>query len=116
VPRGMRFRSYSEQVIAEALDRANLDFQPNCLLRSGDVADDRQNIEPDFVVYAHGRIGVLEVDGEPWHPPENAASEHERDRRLRGKGWIVERFDSEECRDFPDQVVAEFLRVLRAQR
>lgn len=113
---GMRFRSYTEQVIAEALDRANLDFQPNCLLRSGDVADDRRNIEPDFVIYAHGRIGVLEVDGEPWHPPERAAFEHQRDRRLRGKGWIVERFDAEECRDFPDQVVAEFLRVMRAQR
>ena len=113
--KGMRFRSYSEQVIAEALDRACLDFQPNCLLRSGEVPDDRSNVEPDFVIYAHGRIGVLEVDGEPWHSPENAAAEHVRDRRFRSKGWIVERFDAEECRNFPDDVVAQFLQVLRAR-
>jgi hypothetical protein len=112
--KGMRFRSYSEQCIAEALDRACIDFEPNCLIRTGPTPDDRLTVEPDFIVYAHGRIGVLEVDGAPWHPPERADEHHARDRRFRLKGWIVERFDSEECRNFPDDVVAQFLAVLRA--
>jgi hypothetical protein len=112
--KGMRFRSYSEQAIAEALDRACIDFQPNCMMRTGSNPDDRNNVEPDFVIHAFGRTGVLEVDGRPWHPPEFTADQHARDRRLRAKGWIVERFDAEECRKLPDDVVAQFLCVLRA--
>jgi hypothetical protein len=116
VPRvweGLRFRSHSEVEIAKALDRQNVDFLPNRMLRHGKMADDRRNLEPDFLILAHGRVGVLEVDGAPWHPAERAAVDHTRDRRFRLRGWVVERFDSEECRNFPEDVVAEFLDVLR---
>jgi len=114
--RGMRFRSKAEMAIAQALERACLDYAPNCLVRHGAALVDRLTREPDFLVFDSGRVGVLEVDGEPWHQPERSAAEHIRDRRFRRKGWAVERFDAGECRTFPDDVVARFLEVLRASR
>lgn len=110
----MRFRSHSEVAIAKALVAANIDFVPNCLVRHGANADDRLNLQPDFLIFDGDKTGVFEVDGPPWHPPERAAEAHAHDRRFRSKGWVVERFDSEECRNFPDDVVAQFMRLMRS--
>ncbi|MDX6609075.1 MAG: hypothetical protein QOF85_1000 [Solirubrobacterales bacterium] len=110
---GMRFRSHSEVEIAGALERADVDFLPNCMARQGKSANDRRNFEIDFLIIDKGRIGILEVDGSPWHPAKRAALEHRRDRRFRRDGCVVERFDSEECRTSPDDVVATFMDQLR---
>lgn len=112
---GLRFRSYGELAIAEALDRAGLDFQANCAMRLGETPDERVTVEPNFVVHEDERHGVLEVGGGPWHPSQGAAAEHGRDRWFREKGWVVERFDEDQCRAMPDDVVERFLRVLRAR-
>jgi hypothetical protein len=109
----MRFRSYSELCIAKALERANVCFMPNTVVRHGASGEDRISREVDFLVVDSGRVGILEVDGAPWHPPARASEEHTRDRCFRSAGWAVERFDAQECRDQPDAVVAQFLRVLR---
>ncbi|HEY4896957.1 MAG TPA: hypothetical protein VII01_12795 [Solirubrobacteraceae bacterium] len=109
----LSFRSWSEVCIAQALDRANVVFVPNPSVRLGITQDHRENVEPDFIVIANGKTGILEVDGAPWHPPERSAAEGERDRRFREHGIaVVERFDANECRRIPDDVVARFLRLL----
>jgi hypothetical protein len=109
---GLRFRSHSEVCIAQALDRAGALFLPNCRARLG-APPDRENREADFLVCYNGRWGILEVDGEPFHPASRAAEDHERDRLFRLQGVpVVEHFDAVECRRDPDGVVERFLKVL----
>jgi hypothetical protein len=110
---GMWFRSYSEVCIAKALDRANVVFVPNATARLGITQDHRERREPDFLIVADGNVGVLEVDGPPWHQPERADEHHERDRRLREHRIMVERYSANRCREMPDDVVADFLRLLK---
>lgn len=110
--RGLRFRSESEVRVAQALDRAHVMYLPNCRGRVGGRDDTRTNVEADFIVFADGAWGVLEVDGSEWHT--NAAKDHRRDRPLKYHGAaVVERFDAGECFENPDGVVRQFLALLR---
>ena len=108
----LRFRSESERRIAQALDRAGVLFFPNCRAR---VTSDkkRATVEPDFLVCSNGRWGILEVDGEPYHPPSRTVHDHTRDRVFKGHGIVlVEHFDASECFENPDEVVRKFLALL----
>jgi hypothetical protein len=110
--RNLRFRSESEVRIAQPLDRAGVLFLPNCMARLG-VESDRKNREADFLVCAAGKWGILEVDGEPFHPPSRTVQDHERDRLFRDHGIrVVEHFDASQCFEQPDDVVNRFLRLL----
>jgi hypothetical protein len=111
--RTLRFRSQSEIRIAQALERAGVMFLPNCKARLPVAADEMGNREPDFLVCADGHWGILEVDGDQYHPPEGAAKEHERDRLFRARGLKVERYSGGRCFESADAVVAEFLELLR---
>jgi very-short-patch-repair endonuclease len=72
------------------------------------------NREADFFVYCDGRWGILEVDGEPFHPPSRTVQDHERDRLFKGHGiQVIEHFDSVECFEHPENVVQTFLNLLR---
>lgn len=111
---GLRFRSRSEVAIAQALDRAGVLFLPNCRARLG-APPQRENREADFLVCHHGRWGILEVDGEPFHPASRAAEDHARDRLFRLEGIsVVEHFDADECRQRPDDVAERFLELLES--
>lgn len=111
----LRFRSESEKRIAEALDRAGVLFLPNCLARLT-TAEGRKNKEPDFVICHQGRWGILEVDGEPFHPPSRTTDDHKRDRDFYGHGIrLVQHFDAAECYQQPDRVVKQFLALLTKQ-
>lgn len=113
--RNLRFRSESEVRIAQALERAGVLFLPNCMARLGIAEDNRRNREADFLVCDQGRWGILEVDGEPFHPPSRTAHDHERDRLFRAHGiGVVEHFDASECFESPDAVVDQFLGILRS--
>jgi hypothetical protein len=106
-----RFRSQAEIKIAEALDRAKLLFLPNCKARLG--FSNRENREPDFLVCWNGKWGILEVDGEPFHPPSRAVDDHERDRLFNAHGiMFVQHFDAGECYESADTVVKKFLFLL----
>jgi hypothetical protein len=110
--RGLDFRSQSERYIAGALDRANVLFFPNARGRVGVTADHRETREPDFLVVHDGKVAILEVDGPRGHVGR-ACEDHDRDRLFRDHGIrVVERFDSDECRTMPDDVVARFLRLV----
>jgi hypothetical protein len=109
--KGLRFGSQSEIRIAEALERADVAFSPNCVVRLGEPGK-RRNLEVDFLIRWRDRLGVLEVDGGPFHHPERAAQEHDRDRLFRAHGIRVERYSAERCSASPDEVVAEFLGLL----
>ena len=109
---GLWYRSKSERKIAAALEAASVLFAPNASLRLGITPDHRDTVEPDFLVWHDRKLGVLEVDG-PWHTGR-AADDHERDRRLKEHGIrVTERYPAERCYSMPDDVVADFLRLLR---
>jgi hypothetical protein len=111
------FRSESEVRIAAALDKINgVMFLPNCKARVGSAIN-RLNREPDFLVCYMGKWGILEVDGEPSHPPTRTVEDHERDRLFRLSGvQVVEHFDAAECYKNPDRVVEKFLYLLKQSR
>jgi hypothetical protein len=111
--KNMNFRSKSEVRIAQALDSAGVLFMPNCIARVG-TPETRRGREADFLVCCDGRWGILEVDGEPFHPPSRTAHDHERDRLFKAHGVkVVEHFDSSECFEQPADVVRKFLELLR---
>ena len=108
----LNFRSVSERRIAEALDRAGVLFFPNCVARLGENSD-RKNREPDFLVCHSRKWGILEVDGEPFHPPSRTTQDHERDRLFRSYGIrVVEHYDASRCYEDPAGVVKEFLELM----
>jgi very-short-patch-repair endonuclease len=99
-------------VVAQALDRAGVLFLPNCRARLN-LNDKRTNREADFLVCHHGKWGILEVDGEPFHPPSRTVQDHERDRLFQKHGIkTIEHYDATRCYNAPSDVVAEFLQLL----
>jgi hypothetical protein len=111
--KGLRFRSATEVRIADALDQAEVFFLPNCLGRLSAEDGSRANREADFLVCHRGHWGILEIDGEPFHPAARAAEDHKRDRLFRLHGIrVVERFSATECYEQPEAVVSRFLAVL----
>jgi hypothetical protein len=111
--KNLRFRSETEKKIAEALERANVLFLANCLARLN-TEEERKTKEADFLVCDNGKWGILEVDGEPFHPASRTTEDHKRDRAFLNHGIpIVQHYDASECYQQPDKVVANFLRLLR---
>lgn len=109
---GLRFRSRSEIDIARALDKAGVLFLPNCRGRLGHLGQ-RVNREPDFLICHRGKWGILEVDGEPFHPPTRTVQDHERDRLFHHHGIsLIQHYDATRCYNEPDVVVSEFLQLL----
>jgi hypothetical protein len=110
--KGFYFRSKTEIKISEALDQAGVLFYPNCKARLN-TPKGRDGKETDFLVFYQGKWGILEVDGEPWHPPSRTVHDHERDRLFKAHGIrIVEHYDATRCWNEPDKVVQEFLEIL----
>jgi hypothetical protein len=108
---GLSFRSKTEVRIAEALDDRRVLFLANCRARLG--LDTRVNREADFLVCWEGRWGILEVDGEAWHPATRTTDDHTRDRLFKAYGIrVIEHFDAAECWENADGVVEQFLRLL----
>lgn len=108
----LHFRSVSEVKIAQALNRANILFFPNSICRLN-TNQGRRNLECDFLICYQGNWGILEVDGEPFHPASRAAEDHKRDGFFLDHGVSVHRFDADECFNFPDDVVKRFLQRLK---
>lgn len=117
----LNFRSISEIKIAEALDLKDVLFFPLCrgrlseLPRLGADPDERpirRTREPDFLVCYRGKWGILEVDGEEFHPPGRAAWDHAKDRLIERYGIYVSHFDAHRCWEDPMGVVNEFLTIL----
>jgi hypothetical protein len=109
----LKFRSQSEVRIAEALERAGALFFPNCAARLS-LGTARGNREPDFLVCQDGKWGILQVDGEPFHPPQRTVHEHEQDRHFHNHGIaVVQHFDATRCYEHADQVVQQFLGLLK---
>jgi hypothetical protein len=107
----LRFRSQTEIRIAEALERAQVLFLPNCMARLGFL--ERRNREADFLVCHKGKWGIIEVDSPLSHPPTRTVEDHERDRLFKAHGIrVVEHFDAGDCWENADGVVKRFLYLL----
>lgn len=104
---GLNFRSKTEIKIYESLVSRGLFVLPLPVAVLGKNSIRR---EPDFVVAYDGKIGVLEIHGEQWHPVETYAKETDRRRHMRHLGISVyEVFDARRCWNDPEGVVEEFL-------
>ncbi len=109
--KGLRFRSQTEIRIAEALERAQVLFLPNCMARLGFTH--RESREADFLVCHKGKWGILEVDSPLSHPPDRKVIGDERARLFKAHGIrLVEHFDAGNCWENPDGVVKRFLSLL----
>ena len=108
----LSFSSVSEVKIAQALDRIGVLFFPNCRGRLT-TTEGRRNRECDFLICYEGIWGILEVDGEPFHPASRAAEDHKRDGFFLDHCVWVHRFDADECFKYPDNVVRRFLERLK---
>jgi hypothetical protein len=105
---GLHYRSVTETKIAAALDRAKVLYLPLPV-----VCYHGKQREPDFLVRSpSGHWGILEVQGEPYHPASTAAQDHERARGFRHFGIPVEFYDAERCYADPDAVVKDFLAII----
>lgn len=68
--------------------------------------------EPDFLVIYKGKAGILEINGDKWHPPQTAAKDHDRRRLFVSRGIpVYEIFDDKRCWNDPDGVIDEFLKM-----
>lgn len=111
---GLGFRSVTEVVVAKALEATNVLFLPLCATRVTLGGEQRGTLFPDFLVCADGKWGIMEVDGEPYHPPGTAAKDHRRDRYFKQYGIkVVEHYTATECFNDPDGTVRKFLAMLR---
>ncbi len=107
------FRSPYEIAIAKALDDCKVLFLPNCMARfSSPNPRERKNREADFLICYDGKWGILEIDGETYHPI--AAKDHERDRLFKAYGIrVIERYTANQCLNNPKGVIQEFLDILK---
>ena len=59
-------------------------------------------------------MGILEVQGKTYHPPETAAEEHNRARWFKKYGIRhIEFYEHGRCQSDPLGVVKEFLELMR---
>jgi hypothetical protein len=101
------FRSKTEIVIYEALVKRGLLIFPLPVAVMGLKGKLK---EPDFIASYNGRIGILDIHGDRWHPPQTAAKEHERRREFAALGInVYEIFGADRCLRDPDGVVNDFL-------
>jgi hypothetical protein len=108
---GNNFRTRAEIDIAKALEKANVLFLPLPRAAVGAGRDDRTMTEPDFVICADGKWGILEIDGSSHDG--RYAHDQERDRLIGRHGVrVIQHFTEERSRAHPGQVVAEFLEYL----
>jgi hypothetical protein len=106
---GLNFRSKAEIRIFETLAKRGLLILPLPIAVMGEIGKHR---EPDFVVFYNGKAGILEIHGDKWHPPETAATEHERRRTFTRLGInVYEIFGAERCWNDPEGVVEDFLQA-----
>ena len=106
---GLYFRSRTETRIYDALKQRGALFFP---LPVAVLGNDERKLEPDFVVIYKQKVGILEVHGAPYHPPQRAAAEAERGRRFKLLGVSVhEFFDADKCWEDPQGVVDDFLKL-----
>ncbi|GEM_PF-3223571 len=107
---GLNFRSKTEIKVFDALLRKGLLVLP---LPVAVMGSSKTYKEPDFVVCFKGKVGILEIHGDKWHPPETAAEEHERRREFTKLGISVyEIFGADRCWSDPDGVVSDFIQAL----
>jgi hypothetical protein len=109
----LRFRSPSEVAIAKALNEYEVLFLPDCMARLGSPSpNERKNKEADFLICCDGKWGIIEVDGDKYHP--SAAKDHLRDRLFKThRIRVIEHYTGTECTTDPKRVVSEFLDLLR---
>ena len=111
---GLNFWSKAEIKIYEALLRKGLLIMPLPVMVMG--ANEKYK-EPDFVVCYNNRIGILDVQGKQFHPPELAATIYERRREFMKLGVsLYEVFDARRCYQDPDGVVDDFIQAFSQVR
>ncbi|MBD2425413.1 DUF559 domain-containing protein [Phormidium sp. FACHB-1136] len=119
---GLYLRSEAEIRIAKALEETGLLYFANVRGRVGlkdTLVSDSQltgRVEVDFMVFYQGVCLVLEVDGQHHNEQGQAVRDYARDRVLLRAGLPTVRFTAKDCLQQPQQVVSEFVSILKEQR
>lgn len=107
---GLRFRSYTEIKVYDALKKRRVLFFANATAVLGGKDSKK---EPDFLVCQNGKWGILEVMGDQYHPATTAMKDHERARLFKDYGlFYIEFYAASECYYTPEKVVKDFLKRL----
>lgn len=107
----LRFRSAAELRIAQALEKAQVLYLPNCKASLGYKI--RETREPDFLICHRGRWGILQIDGEPFRPQSGSAQQTQSDSVIREHGIrIIEYYQAAQCLEDANGVVQHFLKTL----
>jgi very-short-patch-repair endonuclease len=72
----------------------------------------RENREADFLVCSNGKWGILEINGDTYH--HNSAKDHDRGRLFKLHGIkVFEPYEATRCIKEPENVVQEFLELIK---
>jgi hypothetical protein len=106
---GLKYASFSEICIARELGQRNILFFPLPVAVRGETGLRWQNQrEVAFLICHNGAWGILEVE---WHRYE---MDLDKDLWFNKSGILcIEHYTDEHCRKTPDQVVDQFLGVLK---
>lgn len=109
----MRFQTAAELRIAQALEKAQALYLPNCKLSLGYTS--REIREPDFLICHRGRWGILQILGDPFHENSTIPTDQDQDSLMREHGIrVIEYVDANDCIHNASAVVTDFLKILEA--
>jgi len=99
---GLLFRSQPEIHLYRAFKALGVSFAPLPVFVRG--GESYRRIEPDFVIFKHGILMIVEVDGDTVHK-ETPLEAQDRVKMLVHEGAHVERVNASEC-DTPEKASA----------
>lgn len=105
---GLLFRSKNEVHFYDAIKGAGVPFAPLSVVLQGGM--NYRRVEPDFLIYQHGTMLVVEIDSDLYHS-ENAATAEARLNFIIDGGYVVRHVDASEC-DTPQKAQQAVRRVL----
>lgn len=107
--RNMVVKSHGEAAIASELERRNLVFSTNPNFRCG-TGDSRKTYQFDFLVFAEGKLGVIEVDGNHHSKQHIINNDAAKEWVMKSQGvHVFHRAPYELAKKTPALVVDEFL-------
>jgi hypothetical protein len=108
---GHSFRHATEIELAKELDSRGVTFFPSAGIRVTDTTTgDRKTLEPDFLIFHHGKFGVLELDGDSHREKHYADAQRARIFKRQGI-LIIEHYPSTMP---PSKIVDDFLEILES--
>lgn len=115
---GLWARSQYEEIIAQEIEKRHADIQWYLMNPGGrfTVKGERRSVEPDFVVFCDGKVGILEIDGF-FHENEKSQKQDKlRDLAFSCNEIIVKRCTPNDVLQNPEQIINDLIASLQGNR